>query len=356
VRSALPDPRPAITTIIPTFRRPHLLRRAIESVLAQNYREVAVRVYDNASGDETAGVVAAIAAADPRVSYIGRARNVGAAENFILASADVSTPLCSFLSDDDYLLPGFFELAVAALSEHPDAGLFAGSTLEVDESGYVRYAPLAFWPREGVYEPADAVLQMLDNRHPTWTGVIFRTSALRAAGGLDRGASAALDFDAELRVAIRFPIVVSFAPCAAYVSHAASVSAGESAALIPSYEHISATLAAAETLPAGVRRAAVARFARQLRLKLVEIGVKAQMRGDAQAARGAATLLRDTYGSGLLGAALGALNWTCARVPAARPALRWLEGRRIATRARRARRFARRSIIGSIRSPDAPSF
>jgi len=52
---------PLITTIIPTHCRPTLLRRAIYSVLNQTYPHLQVCVYDNASGDETAFVVAEIA-------------------------------------------------------------------------------------------------------------------------------------------------------------------------------------------------------------------------------------------------------------------------------------------------------
>lgn len=55
--------------IIPTYRRPQLLRRAIKSVLNQTYLYIRVCVYDNASNDETADIVANLEKEDPRVSY-----------------------------------------------------------------------------------------------------------------------------------------------------------------------------------------------------------------------------------------------------------------------------------------------
>ncbi len=69
--------KPLITTIIPTYRRPKLLRRAIKSVLNQTYPHFQVCVYDNASGDETALVVDEIAKADPRVKYYCHSENIG---------------------------------------------------------------------------------------------------------------------------------------------------------------------------------------------------------------------------------------------------------------------------------------
>ena len=61
--------QPLITTIIPTYRRSEKLKRAIQSVLAQTYPHFQICVYDNASGDETADVVAALAKEDSRVQY-----------------------------------------------------------------------------------------------------------------------------------------------------------------------------------------------------------------------------------------------------------------------------------------------
>ena len=37
-----------ITTVIPTYRRPQLLRRAVASALTQTYPQVRVSIHDNA--------------------------------------------------------------------------------------------------------------------------------------------------------------------------------------------------------------------------------------------------------------------------------------------------------------------
>src|SRR5689334_15432360 len=94
-----------ITTIIPTYRRPQLLRRAIQSVLNQTYPHFQLWVYDNASGDETADVVAEFMQKDPRVKYHCHPHNIGAVANFNYGMAQVTTAYFSFLSDDDVVLP-----------------------------------------------------------------------------------------------------------------------------------------------------------------------------------------------------------------------------------------------------------
>src|SRR5438270_13954439 len=102
-----------ITTIIPTHRRPAMLRRAIASALGQTLRPVHVCVYDNAGDLENAAVVAGFN--DPRVEYFRHPQDLGAYANFQFGLSRVRTRFFSFLADDDLLLPDFYATAVAAL-------------------------------------------------------------------------------------------------------------------------------------------------------------------------------------------------------------------------------------------------
>src|ERR1700677_5313448 len=73
---------PTITTVIPTYRRPMLLKRAVRSVLAQTYPDLLVCIYDNASGDDTADVVSGLAQEDERARYCRNSENIGWLKNF----------------------------------------------------------------------------------------------------------------------------------------------------------------------------------------------------------------------------------------------------------------------------------
>lgn len=327
-----------ITTVIPTFQRPKLLARAIKSILAQTYRDCSVLVLDNASADETASVVAQMAAQDPRVRYHRQPTNLGALANFSYGMSSVRTPFFSLLSDDDVLFPEFYADAIESLQRYPQALMFAGSTLEYDEEGRLGYVPLSFWPREGLYEPDEALRRMLGFKHPTWTGIVFRCSALELAGPLDPEVGPPADVDFEMRVAARAPMIVSFKPCAAWVSHPNSVNAGVDAGVVRGYEKMARNIEAVDALAAGTKKAMVAGLHRVAVMKLLEIGVKAQVRRDAAAARAAAKTLRERYRQRVLAASLLALSSLCANVAPAQAALRWLESIRLRMRAASARR------------------
>ena len=64
---------PRVSVIIPTHRRPVLLKAAVQSVLDQTFQDFEIVVVDDASGDNTKEVVEAFA--DPRIRYLAHDSN-----------------------------------------------------------------------------------------------------------------------------------------------------------------------------------------------------------------------------------------------------------------------------------------
>lgn len=101
--------KPLVTVIIPTYRRAHIVASAIESALAQTYRDIEVLIVDDGSPDNTEVVVRTYAGRDPRVRYIRHARNKGlpAARNTGIRTAQGR--FIAFLDDDDRWHPSKVE-------------------------------------------------------------------------------------------------------------------------------------------------------------------------------------------------------------------------------------------------------
>lgn len=200
-----------ITAVIPTYRRPAMLRRAIESVLGQTYAHIRVAVFDNASGDETASVVAELAARDSRVRYRCHPENLGAVRNFQAGMDAVDTDYFCLLSDDDLLLPGFFAHAMDRLRRQPSAGFFCGQTVRFNpDEGTHEARPTRDW-QDGFYDAGRATLMMLRTMF-TWTGVVFSTRMRELAGPFEPIEICDLLFMGK--AAARSPFVVSLVPCA----------------------------------------------------------------------------------------------------------------------------------------------
>jgi glycosyltransferase involved in cell wall biosynthesis len=93
---------PAVSVILPTYNRAASLPRAIETVLAQTYRDLELVVVDDGSTDDTESVVSKVR--DDRVSYVKIATNRGlsAARNAGLVDAR-GTYFAFQDSDDEWL-------------------------------------------------------------------------------------------------------------------------------------------------------------------------------------------------------------------------------------------------------------
>lgn len=108
---------PAISIILPTYNRAHLLPRAIQSVLNQDYQDWDLLIWDDGSTDETRQVVATYT--DERIKYYLET-NHGAAYARNRAAEKASGDLLAFLDSDDEWIPEKLARQVAALNSHPE--------------------------------------------------------------------------------------------------------------------------------------------------------------------------------------------------------------------------------------------
>jgi glycosyltransferase involved in cell wall biosynthesis len=165
-----------ITVLIPTYKRPEKLKRAVESVLMQSYQDFKIVISDNASGNETENVVSSLIKNESRIEYYKQSVNIGMNPNFNFLVSKVTTPFFCLLSDDDYYLPNFFEDAINGFNQTPKAMFSVLSGPAVTENNTIIYNQLDEWPREGFYNNADSTVLKLttSGQHPIISACIFR--------------------------------------------------------------------------------------------------------------------------------------------------------------------------------------
>jgi hypothetical protein len=201
---------PLVSVIIPLYNKGTVVRRAVESVLAQQYSRMEVIIVDDGSTDAGPAAVAAIE--DARIIRIAQPNaGPGAARNRGVAAA--SGEYVAFLDADDEWLPGFLAAGVAELEHNRSSaawtacyflepgGLSAAEmwTRRGLESGVIR------WTRNG--DTRRAVFQ-LAYMSPCTT--ITRTSVVRRYGGYFEGRSALYGEDAFLWLKVLLNEEVTF--------------------------------------------------------------------------------------------------------------------------------------------------
>jgi len=103
---------PTVTAVVRTYNRATLVGRAIDSVLAQTFRDFELIVLDDCSSDNTTEVVQAHMEKDQRVRYIRHEKNRGTGRGFNTANDAAKGKYVAYLDDDDVWQPEKLEKQV----------------------------------------------------------------------------------------------------------------------------------------------------------------------------------------------------------------------------------------------------
>lgn len=129
--------RPFFEVRMPTYNRPNLLRRAIESLQRQTYPHWKAVVFDDSTSTEARDVVHA--AEDDRIKYKKNQVRMGAAENIdqcFSPQAMLSGHYGCLLEDDNYWLPGFLSEVSRRIAEADSRLILANQRIYDQANGW----------------------------------------------------------------------------------------------------------------------------------------------------------------------------------------------------------------------------
>lgn len=120
------DNYPLVSVYIPTYNRLNLLKRAVNSVLAQDYLNIELLIVDDGSKDGTADYLKRLSLLDERVKFLLNEKNYGACICRNKAIDISSGELITGLDDDDYLCRiGYQALLKHGKTEEEKQSLYA---------------------------------------------------------------------------------------------------------------------------------------------------------------------------------------------------------------------------------------
>lgn len=110
---------PLVSVIVPIYNIAPYVQRGLESLLAQDYRNLQLILVDDHSDDDSAAVIATYAKQDARIEpvYLPRNCGVSAARNAGLAVA--RGLYVAFMDGDDWLAPDYVSRFVTTLEQGP---------------------------------------------------------------------------------------------------------------------------------------------------------------------------------------------------------------------------------------------
>ena len=116
-----------VSTVIPVFNRPDMIRDAVQSVLAQTHRPIEIIIVDDGSTDNTPTVLKQLSEQHEEVRVFTQ-KNAGPGVAREHGRLNVRGEFIQYLDSDDVLLPVKFAQQVAALKSQPQASAAYGKT------------------------------------------------------------------------------------------------------------------------------------------------------------------------------------------------------------------------------------
>ncbi len=216
-----------VDVVIPCYNYAHYLSGCVGTILTQRDVSVRVLIIDDCSPDDTAEIGQAIAASDPRVSYIRNETNlglIGTANRGVIDWASAEFVL--LISADDALLPGALARATQALEAVPEASFAFAPALVFSENADME---IDVPDREAfdmdVIKGQNFIREICQsgNGVPSPT-VVVRTACQKAAGPYNSATKHASDMEMWIRLASQGSVIALDTPQAWYRWHAANMS------------------------------------------------------------------------------------------------------------------------------------
>jgi len=203
--------QPLVSAVIPTRNRPLIVRRAVQSALAQTLRHIEVVVVIDGPDEDTRLELSTID--DPRLRIIELPLNAGAAAARNTGVDQAKGEWVAFLDDDDEWLPEKLEMQLKAFKHSQYASPIIGCHLiaRTPRGEFV-------WPRR-LPQPSEPLSEYLLARNSLFQGegliqtsTVFTRKVLLQAVPFKKGLKKHQDWDWLLRVSTLEGVGIEFVP------------------------------------------------------------------------------------------------------------------------------------------------
>lgn len=199
--------QPKVTVYIPTYNRPEMLERAVDSVLRQTYKNLEILVVDDNSSSENQEILEKLASKKGFI-LLKNSHKKGACGARNTAITNATGLYITGLDDDDEFLPGRIQEMLDAFDQEKHAAVSTTTFVQKNKN-------------ERVLRNADrGVFSVSEQLHYNKIGnqVFTITERLRSIGGFDEDMPAFQDYDAWIRLSCSFgPILKIDQP--SYITH-----------------------------------------------------------------------------------------------------------------------------------------
>ncbi len=218
-----------VSVVIPAYNAMRFLPQAVESALAQTWRDFELLVVDDGSSDNTGEWAAQHH--DGRVRLIRQA-NQGAATARNTGILEAKGEYIAFLDADDLWEPTKLEKQVMRLEAQPEVGLVHTAIRYIDENGREINRVLGTQGDGDVWKEV-----VVHNPVRCGSTPLVRRECFEKVGVFDPGLSFSEDWDMWIRISAHYHFAVLSEPLVLYRQHGANMTKGYRA-IMPNFAKI----------------------------------------------------------------------------------------------------------------------
>ena len=199
------------SVIIPLFNKAPYIKKALESVFNQTFRDFELIVLDDGSSDGSMVVAQEVLKGSNVIYQLIHQENAGVSTARNNAVAVSQGDYVCFLDADDWWAPTFLERMDLLITEYPDAGIY-GMNYYIISRGKQRIA--LHIPSTGYINYCDCYRRM---QMPLWTGAVsIPRSVFFEMEGFKPFLKLGEDFDLWIRIALNRRVAFLAEPSAYY--------------------------------------------------------------------------------------------------------------------------------------------
>lgn len=193
---------PKVSIVIPVYNGANYVAEAIESALAQTYKNLEIIVVNDGSKDNGA-TDAAVRPYTDRIVYISK-ENGGVSSALNTGIKAMTGDYFSWLSHDDLYSPEKIEKQVNLLQTSDDIVLCVGGLMDFNKKAI----PHKFKGASGRFSSLDLFKMFIDGYELNGLGFLIPKTAFIKAGQFDEDMRYLQDLDMWLRIFINKPMIV----------------------------------------------------------------------------------------------------------------------------------------------------
>lgn len=199
---------PLVCICIPCFNNFETIAQTLQSIVSQNYPNIIIKVFDNASTDKTVSVIEAFIERGVAIELITRPENIGAERNFNDCISNAEGEFCAIFHADDIYHSEIISQEVAFLLRNISCGAVSTHARLIDSDGLdlgSKYLPDEVCTHAEHVFSLETLLELTYRYQNfiTCPSVLFRTDVLKNTVATFRSDlfNSSSDLDVWLRIA-----------------------------------------------------------------------------------------------------------------------------------------------------------